>query len=141
VEAKPLLDGLLCDGDQLANIFCRCFAQVDHDVGMDVGDLGVAMPKTLQAALIDQSSRADSFDFLEDRSRTWVKLKPRMPASSPTEVFLHDSMHYRCVAGHELERGGQYYIPAAMENAGIVSKLHVVPAYDTPVSFFGQNLR
>src|SRR6476660_2876900 len=88
-HAEFFLDGILSDGDQLTNIFRSCSAEVYHDVGVNVRDLCVAVPETFQPALIDKTAGAHSFDFLEDRSSAWMKLKPGMPSSAPAKVFLH----------------------------------------------------
>lgn len=64
VELLPYLG--LRDCDQLTDIFRGCFAEIYHDVGMDVRDLRIAVTKTLQSNLVDQAAGSNSFNFLED---------------------------------------------------------------------------
>lgn len=139
VEVEPFLDSLLSDHDQLTHVLrCRA-AEVHHDVGVDVRNLGISVPKSLQPALIHESARSNSFDLLEDGAGTWVKLKPWMSAPTPAQIFLHDSMHHRGISRQEPERDGEYNVSATVENASIVSKAHVIAVNDSPLSFFAQN--
>src|ERR1700716_1215966 len=98
VVAKSLLHLLLGKRDQLANIFRGGLSQIDHDVRVNVGNLCIAVAETLQADLIDQPPGPDALDLLEDRACAGVILEPRVLASTPAEIFLHDAVHDRFVA-------------------------------------------
>src|SRR5437899_650521 len=54
--------------DQLTHVGGGGVAEVDHDVGVHVGDLRIAHAKSLQSTLVDEASGADAFDLLEDGS-------------------------------------------------------------------------
>jgi len=124
--AKPLLDLLLGNRDQLTNVFRGGVSQIDHDVRMNVRDLRVAVAKTLQPDLIDEAAGSDALDFLEDGSGAWMILKPRMLTATPAEIFLHDAVHDRLVTPLELESHGQRNVALLVECAGVVTELHVV---------------
>src|SRR5437868_477836 len=54
-----LLDRALGVGDKGTDIGGGGVAEVDHDVGVDVGDLRVADAEALEAALVDEAAGAD----------------------------------------------------------------------------------
>src|SRR5262245_46150990 len=95
----------LRDRDQLANIFRGRVTQIDHDVRVDVRDLGVAFAKALEPTLIDKSSRADAFYLLEDRTRARMPLEPGMAAATPTQVLLEDALQVGLISTREIEGG------------------------------------
>src|SRR5205085_5791036 len=88
VLVEAFSHGLLSLGNQLANVLRGRTAQVDHDVGMDVGDLGVSHSMSFHSALVHQSSRADALDLLEDRASARMPVEPRMPTAAPAEILL-----------------------------------------------------
>jgi len=47
MNATVLLDGRLRNRDQLPHVLRRRVAEIDHDVGVDVRDLGVPVAKAL----------------------------------------------------------------------------------------------
>src|SRR5215211_880810 len=106
---------------------------------MDVGDLSVAMAKAFQSALVDQAACSDSFDFFEDRSGTRMELQPRVPASAPTQVFLHDAMHCRRIAALKLKNCCQDNVTADVKDALVVAELHVVTVYNPTLSLLRQD--
>ncbi len=57
--AELVLNRTLRDRDQLLHVLRRRMAEVHHDVGMNVRDLRVAVAKSLEPALIDQSPDPD----------------------------------------------------------------------------------
>src|SRR5204863_10197476 len=100
----PLLDPTLRSRDQLSNIGRGRMAQVDHDVGVHVRDLGVADAKALHSQLIDEPSCPDAIDLLEDRARAGMPLEPWVLAAAPAEVFLHDALQDIRISFRQLER-------------------------------------
>jgi len=99
VEAKSIFDCLLGDRDQFANVFRTGLTEIDHDVGVNVRDLGVTVSESFQPALVHESAGTNSFDLLEDGAGAWVELKPGMSASSPAQILLHDAMHHGRITG------------------------------------------
>src|SRR4030081_1096056 len=95
--AKPLLHLVLSNRDQLANVLSGGLPQVDHDIRVNVRNLGVALAEPLQANLVDETAGANTLDFLEDRASAWMVLEPRMLATTPAEIFLHNAVHNRFV--------------------------------------------
>ena len=81
--------------DQRDDVSARRMAEVHHDVGVDVRDLGVADAKALEPALIDEPAGADALDLLEDRTGARVPVEPGMPAAAPAQILLHDAVHRR----------------------------------------------
>src|SRR5262245_54000149 len=103
--AALLFHRSLSDRDQLANILRARVTQVDHDVRVDVRDLGVPFAKALEATLIDKSSRADAFYLLEDRAGARMPLEPGMSAATPTQVLLEDALQVGLIPTRKIERG------------------------------------
>jgi zinc protease len=115
--------------DERANIAGRRVPEVHHDVRVDVGDLRIAHAKSLQPALVDETSGAYAFDLLEDRPGTRVNLEPRVTRSAPAQVLLHDAMHCAGVTRRELKGHRQRDLVTAVENARIVPESHVRPVH------------
>ena len=103
--AAFLFHSSLSDRDQLANILRGRVTQVDHDVRVDVRDLGVAFAKALEPTLIDKSSRADAFNLLEDRTSARMPLEPGMATAAPTQVLLEDALQVALICTRKIERG------------------------------------
>src|SRR5215216_5201694 len=120
--------------DERTNIPRGRVAEVDHDVRVDVGDLSVADAKALEPALVDQTARANALDLLEDRPGARVNLEPRVTGAAPAQVFLHDTVHGARVATVELERHAERDLVTLMENARIVTELHVRLVNDMPLA-------
>ena len=139
--AKSLLHLLLGKRDQLANIFCGRLSEIDHDVRVNVRNLRITLAETLQTDLIDQTSRPDALDFLEDRARTWMILEPRVLAPTPAEIFLHNAVHDRFVALVESESHSERDVPLLVERTGVVAELHVVPIDGLSPAIVGEQLR
>src|SRR5215212_10691569 len=99
--------------------------EVDHDVRVDVRDLGVPDAEPLEAALIDESAGADPLDLLEDRAGARMPLEPGMPSAAPAQVLLHDAVHDGGIAALELERGRKDYVAPVVQDGVVVSELHV----------------
>jgi hypothetical protein len=116
----------LSRGNQLAHIAGRGVSEVEHDVGVDVGDLGVTDPEPFQPTLIDQTARPDPFDLLEDGAGTRVKLEPGMSGSAPGKILLKDALHCISVAGLQPEGDGKGNVIAMMKDAVIVTELHII---------------
>src|SRR5215213_1472527 len=111
--------------DQRANIGGRRATEVHHDVRVNVRDLRVANPKPLQAALVDQATRPDALDLLEDRSGARMNLEPGVTRTPPAQVLLHDAMHRVGVSRRESEGYRQRDLTTGVEDARIVPELHV----------------
>ena len=126
VLAKTLLYLGLSDVDQLTHISGGSLSEIDHDIGVDVRYLGVAIPESLQSDLIDQPASTDALDFLEDRAGARMILEPGMLASAPAQVFLHDAVHGCLIAGLQFERDGKRNISLFVERARVVAEVHVV---------------
>lgn len=139
MEVEFFLDRLLRYGNQLANITCRCSAEIDHDVGVDMGNLGIAMPISPESTLINQPSGANTLDFLEDGSGAGVKVKPGMPAPPPAQILLHHLVHCRGITGQKLKRDGESYVTTAMKNACVIAEFHVVTINYPPRSLLSQD--
>ncbi len=137
-DAEFFLHSVLRYHYQLSDVFRSSPTQIHHDVGMYVRDLGIAMAKTLEPALIDQSSRAHSFDFLEDRSGAWMKLKPGMPCPSPAQILLHDAMHRADIARCQPEGDCEGDLVTVVEDARVVTESHVLFVDEMPLSLFTQ---
>jgi len=91
--AELLFDSVLSDRDELAYVPGGRASEIHHDIGMNVGDLRIAVSESLESALIDEPACSHSFDLLEYRAGAWMKLQPRMPGAAPAQVFLHDLVH------------------------------------------------
>src|SRR5689334_11310477 len=110
--SKLLLHFRLSDGDQFPHIFGGGVPEVHHNVRVNVGDLGVAVAKSFESNLIDQSAGTHTFDFLEDRASARMVLEPGMLAAAPAQVLLHDAMHDCLIAALELERHRERDFPS-----------------------------
>ncbi len=139
--AELRLDGRLCDPDQLADIRGRRMPEVQHDVRVHVGDLGVAVPEALQPALINEAAGADSLDLLEDRSCAGVKLQPRVPAPAPAQILLHDALHDVHVAALETKGHREGNIASPVQHARIVAEAHVLAVHHPTLALLRQDLR
>lgn len=124
--------------DQLPDIFGGRLSQVHHDVGVNVRDLRVAVPKPLQSDLIYQAPGADTFDFLEDRTRAWVILEPWVLAAAPAQILLHYPMHDGRISLFQLECDGEGDVPLLVQGAGVIAKMHVVTVDCCPFPIVGQ---
>src|SRR5690606_2259712 len=67
--SELLLHLPLCQRDQRADIRRRRASQVHDDIGMQVGDLRAADPRTLEATLVHQAAGANPLDLPEDGAR------------------------------------------------------------------------
>jgi len=137
---KSLLHLVLGNRDQLANIFRGGLPKIDHDIRVNVRNLCVTVAESLEADLVDEAPGANTLDFLENRARTRVILEPRVLATTPTEIFLHDAVHDRLVPSLELESHCERDIALLMERAGVVTELHVVPIDGLSPPVVGQQL-
>src|SRR4051812_32413782 len=115
--------------------------KIDHDVGVDVGDLRVAKSIALQAALIDEATCSDTFNLLEDGAGTRMVFQPGMTSSPPTQIFLHDAMHHIRVLPLEPEGDSERDVGAMMQNGVVVPKLHVVGVNGSSLVLLGQQFR
>src|SRR5689334_7135747 len=111
---------------QLAYLGGRRRAEVDDDVRMQVGNLRIADAMALQSTLIDQSTRADVLDLLEDRSGARMDVEPRVTRPAPREVLLEDLVHPITVTRRQREPHCQRHIAMMMQDARVVSECHVV---------------
>src|SRR5438445_11654498 len=68
VLAKTLLYLGLSDLDQLTHISGGSLSVIDHDIGVDVRYLGVAIPESLQSDLIYQTTSPAALDLPADRA-------------------------------------------------------------------------
>src|SRR5205085_668565 len=108
----------------------RCSAsEVDHDVRVNEGNLCVTNATAFHSALIDKTTGAHTFDFLEDRAGARVPLQPGMLRAAPAEVFLHDAMNVECVFALQLEGRGEHDVLAVMEYGIVIAELYIVRAY------------
>ena len=139
--AKSLLHLVLGNRDQLANIFRGGLSQIDHDIRVNVRNLCVTMAESLEADLVDEAAGADTLDFLENRARTRVIFEPRVLATAPAEIFLHDAVHDRFVPSLELESHRERDVALLVERAGVVTELHVLPIDGLSPAVVGQQLR
>src|SRR5688500_6375985 len=98
VLTEPLLHTLLRMCKESTDIPCGSATEIHHDVGVNMRDLSVADAKSLEAALVDQATRANPLDLLEDGPGAGVNLEPRVTRSTPAQVLLHDAMHHADVA-------------------------------------------
>src|SRR6266545_754682 len=64
-----------------------------------------------------------------------------MSASAPAQVFLHDAVHHRCIAGQEFESRGKHHISASVKDARIVPEFHVLAVDDATLSLLGEDHR
>ncbi len=138
---ESLLHFVLGNRDQLANVFRRCVSQIDHDVRVNVRDLRVAMAETLQADLVDETPGADALDLLEDRPRARVILEPRVFATTPAEILLHDAVHDCLITPIELESDCEGDVALLVEGAGVVTELHVIAIDRLSPAIVGEQLR
>lgn len=132
---------LLRERDQLSYILCSCVSQIDHDVRVDMGDLRIAVAMSFQSDVINKASSSDAFDLLEDRARAWMVLEPWVLTATPAEVLLHYAVHDCLVSGLELKRHRQCDIPLLVQNAGVVSELHVVLVDSPAIALLRQEFR
>jgi len=140
IVAKSLLHLLLGERDQLSNIFRGGVSEIDHDVRVNMRNLGITVTEAFQTDLIDQPPGAYAFNLLEDRARAGVILEPGMLAAPPAEIFLHDAVHDSFVATIELESHGKRDITLLVERAGIITELHVIPVDSLSSAIVGQQL-
>ena len=96
--SELLLDALLDMRDECPDIGGGSGAEVHDDVRMQMRDLRVANAISLQPTLIDQASRANILDLLEDGSGTGMNVQPGVPRASPGKVLLKDAVHAIAVA-------------------------------------------
>jgi zinc protease len=113
--------------DQRNDVSAGRASEVDHDVGVDVGNLRVANAKSLESALVDKPAGTDALDFLEDRACTGMPFEPRMSSAAPAQVFLHDAVHDVGILPLELERRGEREILSMMEDRVVVPEVDVLP--------------
>ena len=139
-HSELLLDCVLRDDNQLANIASGRLAEVDHDVGVNVRDLGIAMAESLEPALVDETASSHSLDFFEDRAGAWMELKPGMTCTPPAQILLHDAMHDGGIAAFELKGHRESDILPMVKDAGIVAKLHELLVDSLSLSLFRQEL-
>lgn len=137
---KSLLNLRLSDLDQLTHVSGGRPSQIDHDVGVDMRNLRITVPKSLQADLIDQTARTDSLDFLEDRASAGMVLEPRMLATAPAQVFLHDAMHNSLLPWFKPEGHGKGNISLLVERTGVVAEIHVFAVDGHPLAIVCQQL-
>src|SRR5438874_852907 len=126
--------------DQLSNVGGGGVTEIDHDVGVHVGDLCVTDAKPLQAALIDQSSGADPFDLLEDRSSARVPVEPGVLTSAPAEILLHDAVEDIGITLRESKGGREHDVCPVVKNGIVVCKLHIIGADRATIAFGGQDV-
>jgi hypothetical protein len=107
---------------------------------MNVGYLSVTVPESLQPALVDESAGAHAFDLFEDRSGTRMKLKPRVPDTAPAQIFLHHFVHCRGITPLKPESDGKSNIATLVENARVISELHVVCADGLAFALLGKQV-
>src|SRR5205085_1597258 len=125
MNAVLFLDRLLRGLDQAAHVGGRCTAEVHHDVRVDMRNLRVALPKAFHSALIHETTSANAFDLLEDRSRARVPIQPWMLSPAPAEILLHDAVQRCLVAAGEAEGDCEDDVSPVMEDAVVVAKAHI----------------
>src|SRR5512144_580363 len=128
-----LLYCALSQRDQRSHVGRGRAAEVDDDVGVEVGDLRTADRRSLEAALIDQSAGADAFDLPEDGARARVDREPRVAGSAPAEVLLMNAVQDVGVARRQPEGRGEHVVGPMMKDRIVVAELHVVGAYRLPL--------
>src|SRR2546428_10544179 len=70
-----------------------------------------------------------------------MELKPWMPASTPAEILLHDAMHDCGITGRQLEGCAEHHVLACMQNARVVTELHVVAINNSSLALLGKYFR
>src|SRR5438445_13888092 len=70
VLAKTLLYLGLGDLDQLTHISGGSLSEIDHDIGVDVRHLRVAIPESLQSDLLAHPTTTAALNLLAARART-----------------------------------------------------------------------
>src|SRR4051794_11806906 len=95
---------------------------------------------TLQAALIDEPSRADPFDLFEDRSRAGMPVEPGMFAATPAQVLLENLVQLVLIAALELERRREHDVPAMMKHGIVVAEPDVRRVHELSFILFRQDL-
>ena len=139
--SQRVLHGTLGVTDQANHIRAGGAADVDHDVRVNEGNLGVSNVKSLEPTLVDESPRAHPFDFLEDRTSARVPLEPGMPGTAPAQILLHDAVHDVWVLPLELERDRERKILPVVEDRIVIPERHVVAVDRPALAFLGEQVR
>src|SRR5262245_44459390 len=121
--------GFLREVDEVANLGGGCTAQVHDDIRVFVEDFRAAVHVTLEAALIDEPSRADALELLEDRARTRVEPQVRVLLITPLQILAH--VVAERLPGLRLQPEGrtQHDVRAVVQDAVVVPELEVITVH------------
>src|SRR5512135_2126324 len=117
--AEPLLDRALRQLDEVQHVAGGGAAEVHDDVGVAVEDLGGAarVDVALEPALIDETSGADAFQLLKDRTGAGVEPEIRVLLVAPLQVLAHHAAELFLRRGREAEGDREDEIAPVVQDA------------------------
>ena len=69
-----------------------------------------------------------------------MPVQPRMLATAPAQILLHDAVQRRGVPLREAEGRGENDVATMMKNRVVVAKLHIVRPNGAPLVLFAEDL-